>query len=335
MSFAYLPLFTGDYLRDTQHLSMSEHGAFLKLLMFCWDQKGPAPLDERKLCGIVNARSGDEVEALRRIIAEFFVCMEDGFYNKRMQREVERSEAISSKRSVAALSRHGRAAPVEVAPGQRVRSARLSDARAIATHSKQQWDALVEFHGGMCCKCGSQETMMVKDHITPLHQGGHDGIQNLQPLCYRCNAAKGKDSTDFRRSGWDVHLHASAEDVQARRTTPSPSLSLTQDQTKEKKTKGTLGVAELVSVGVKRQHAEDWLRARKEKRLPLTLTALDGVKAEAVKAGMTLPEAIEKAAGEGWGGFKASWLTAGGAAHDPNAVAAEAMRMMEARDAKA
>ena len=48
MSFAYLPLFTGDYLRDTQHLSCSEHGIFLKLLMHCWDQKGPAPLLEEE-----------------------------------------------------------------------------------------------------------------------------------------------------------------------------------------------------------------------------------------------------------------------------------------------
>ncbi len=101
MSFAYMPLFTGDYLRDTQHLSMSEHGAFLKLLMFCWDQKGPAPLDERKLCGIVNARSGDEIEALRRVVGEFFVRMDDGLYNKRMQLEVERSESISRGRSEA------------------------------------------------------------------------------------------------------------------------------------------------------------------------------------------------------------------------------------------
>ena len=98
MSFAYLPLYTGDYLRDTQHLTCSEHGIYIKLLMHCWDQRGPAPLDERKLCGIVNARSGDELEALRRVLAEFFVRMEDGHYNHRMQREIERCAAISVKR---------------------------------------------------------------------------------------------------------------------------------------------------------------------------------------------------------------------------------------------
>jgi uncharacterized protein YdaU (DUF1376 family) len=95
MSFAFLPLYTGDYLRDTQHLSCSEHGIFLKLLMHCWDQRGPAPLDERKLSGIVNARSTDEIEAMRRVLGEFFIRMDDGHYNKRMAEEVAKAEGLS------------------------------------------------------------------------------------------------------------------------------------------------------------------------------------------------------------------------------------------------
>jgi uncharacterized phage protein (TIGR02220 family) len=95
VSFAYLALFTGDYLRDTRHLTPEEHGCYLLLLMHCWDQKGPAPLDERKQCGIVNARSGGEIESLRRIREEFFVRMDDGWYNKRMTEEVAKSEALS------------------------------------------------------------------------------------------------------------------------------------------------------------------------------------------------------------------------------------------------
>lgn len=102
---------------------------------------------------------------------------------------------------------------------------------------------------------------------------------------------------------------------------------------KEKK-KTTLGVAELVSMGVKRQHAEDWLRARKEKRQPLTATALQAVKDRAESAGMSLDDAVRHSAINGWAGFNPKWLTESGTA-DPGAVAAEAMRMMEARDAKA
>ena len=70
----------------------------------------------------------------------------------------------------------------------------------------------------------------------------------------------------------------------------------------------TLGLRDLIAEGVDRKHAESWLAARRAKRLPLTPSALDGVKQEAEKAGMTLQEAIAKAATEGWAGFKASWL---------------------------
>ncbi len=99
MSFAYLALYTGDYLRDTRHLSCSEHGIYLMFLMHCWDSRGPVPLDERKQAGICGARSGDEIEAMRRVLGEFFILSEDGHYNSRMQREVERSQTISAARS--------------------------------------------------------------------------------------------------------------------------------------------------------------------------------------------------------------------------------------------
>lgn len=99
MSFAFMPLYTGDYQRDTAHLDCAEHGVYLLLLMHCWDSKGPAPIDERKLLGISRARSGSEIEAMRRVLSEFFVRMDDGWYNKRMQLEVERAESLSRVRS--------------------------------------------------------------------------------------------------------------------------------------------------------------------------------------------------------------------------------------------
>jgi uncharacterized protein YdaU (DUF1376 family) len=94
-------LFTGDYLRDTRHLSPLKHGIYLLLLMHCWDQKGPVPLDEQEAAGIANCRSTDEIDALRYILERYFTRMIDGFYNHRMQQEVERSESISHARSEA------------------------------------------------------------------------------------------------------------------------------------------------------------------------------------------------------------------------------------------
>ena len=99
MSFAYLPWYTGDYLRDTRHLSPLKHGVYLLLLAHCWDQKGPIPLDEQECAGIANCRSSDEIESLRYIVARYFIRMEDGYYNARMQKEIERAESISHARS--------------------------------------------------------------------------------------------------------------------------------------------------------------------------------------------------------------------------------------------
>lgn len=101
LSFAYLPLFTGDYLRDTRGLSPLRHGVYLLALIYCWDSKDPMPLDEQECAGICNCRSADEIEALRYVLNRFFVRMDDGHYNKRIQVEIERSEAISRERSEA------------------------------------------------------------------------------------------------------------------------------------------------------------------------------------------------------------------------------------------
>ena len=103
MSFPFLALYTGDYLRDTRHLSCCEHGVYLLMLMHCWDSRGPLPLDDKKIMGICAARSKDEVEAMRRVRDGFFTRMDDGYYNRRIQREIERSNAISIKRKFAGI----------------------------------------------------------------------------------------------------------------------------------------------------------------------------------------------------------------------------------------
>jgi 5-methylcytosine-specific restriction endonuclease McrA len=36
-----------------------------------------------------------------------------------------------------------------------------------------------------------------RDHIVPIYQGGSDAITNIQPLCKRCNCAKGPETTDW------------------------------------------------------------------------------------------------------------------------------------------
>jgi hypothetical protein len=70
----------------------------------------------------------------------------------------------------------------------------------------------------------------------------------------------------------------------------------------------SLSVSDLVAEGVDHQCAVDWLKVRKEKRAPLTLTAWNEVKAEAEKAGLSPAEAVKTSAVNSWQGFRAKWL---------------------------
>lgn len=101
MSFAYLPWYTGDYLRDTRALSMAGHGCYLLLLAFCWDSRGPLPLEQEEIAAICGARSQEERATMDRVLGKFFVKMADGWYNERMDMEIAKCNAISGVRSEA------------------------------------------------------------------------------------------------------------------------------------------------------------------------------------------------------------------------------------------
>lgn len=53
---------------------------------------------------------------------------------------------------------------------------------------------------GPCKACGSSDDLEV-DHIIPLSRGGWDTIDNLQPLCFRCNRSKATQTMDEFMAG--------------------------------------------------------------------------------------------------------------------------------------
>ena len=68
---------------------------------------------------------------------------------------------------------------------------------------------------------------------------------------------------------------------------------------------------------------QDFQRLRKEKRAALTDTAVDGVRREAQKAGLSLEEALAYCCGAGWVGFNAGWYAKREAGTDVRAGSSE------------
>jgi HNH endonuclease len=116
------------------------------------------------------------------------------------------------------------------------RAARMTAAREIATHSTEEWHRLLAFCGNHCLRCGESKRL-TKDHIVPIYQGGSDGIDNLQPLCRECNAAKGPEKIDYRLPNWRDCLGGEfelPEDPNRRRTSPTAPFDKTGSRTGSK-----------------------------------------------------------------------------------------------------
>lgn len=89
--------------------------------------------------------------------------------------------------------------PLAKVPGKRHQREKI--AKAQATHTKSQWEALKIAYDHRCLGCGRQEPniSLAKDHIVPISLGGSDHILNIQPLCKSCNSAKLDKVIDYRK----------------------------------------------------------------------------------------------------------------------------------------
>lgn len=99
----------GDYTTDTAHLSLLEDGAYRRLMDRYYTTEAPLPADEASLFRVVRARAPEEQEAVRVVLAEFFVLTDAGWSHKRCDAEIEAFKAKSGKAAEAANKRWSKA----------------------------------------------------------------------------------------------------------------------------------------------------------------------------------------------------------------------------------
>lgn len=73
---------------------------------------------------------------------------------------------------------------------------RFRELCAAGSHTEEEWQAVLKQYGH-CLRCGATENL-TRDHVVPLSRGGSNSIDNLQPLCGRCNSWKHTRTIDFR-----------------------------------------------------------------------------------------------------------------------------------------
>lgn len=95
----------GDYLKDTAHLSLLEHGIYTRLMDVYYTREAALPDDQ--VARLIGARSKEEKEALQDVLAEFFTRTEQGWAQDRCDREIERYQDKQRKAAASANARWG------------------------------------------------------------------------------------------------------------------------------------------------------------------------------------------------------------------------------------
>ena len=99
----YMPLFVADYMADAAHLTATQHGAYLLLIMNYWQRGEPLPDDDKRLASI--SRLGPREWARNRpVLEEFFTLTHGAWVHNRIDKELARvaDKSLKSKKAAQA-----------------------------------------------------------------------------------------------------------------------------------------------------------------------------------------------------------------------------------------
>jgi uncharacterized protein YdaU (DUF1376 family) len=133
MGRAWMPLYVGDYLRDTRDLNTLQHGAYLLLIMHYW-QHNALPADDARLAAI----TGLSVAQWRRIREPVQAKFAPGWKHKRIEAELAKVDRAFVQRRLAGRNGGIKSGIARaVAQGEAIIRAEAEGKRALARNRSE------------------------------------------------------------------------------------------------------------------------------------------------------------------------------------------------------
>ena len=111
MSNAWTSFYWRDYIADTGHLTLEQHGAYLLLMAHYYMTGRPLPANASVLHRICRCTTDADRSATEQIIRDFFVLDGEVYRHHRIDQELVKAAGISQVRRAAANARHQKTHP--------------------------------------------------------------------------------------------------------------------------------------------------------------------------------------------------------------------------------
>ena len=192
----WMPLYIGDYLSDTSHLTTEQHGAYLLLLMHYW-RTGPLPDDDAQLAQVCRL-NGHAWSIAKPMLRKFFALANDGLlHQKRLDAELVKWNAKKLKAKKKAAK----------AANSRWKTGCLKDAPSTASSNQQAMRASCPLPLPIKNKNNGTMLQASENQLSPEHVAlavketcnlaGQKLTDTLMEIC-RPRLSAGEDPTQLR-----------------------------------------------------------------------------------------------------------------------------------------
>ena len=133
----WMPIYTGDYARQTRELTQAEHGTYLLLSMHYWDTQTPLPSDIQQCYRIAMAYSKKEKENVKRILKHYFYLEDNHYHHAELNQLIEKTQLKLEK-----LRRNGSLGGISNALKKQITSSKTAETETRPAIKDQQFTIL-------------------------------------------------------------------------------------------------------------------------------------------------------------------------------------------------